>query len=135
MFFFRTALICGVGIALLPSDPAKQQALLETAGDKFSWAMTYCQRQPEQCTQAKVAWDGFVTKAQFGARLATDLVDRYAATPAAADEPEPEKLAPAPAKQQQKRPKPAVVEPIRVRIYKAPAAPANAADWDSFKQN
>jgi hypothetical protein len=130
MLLMRTALVCGVGVALLPSDPAKQQDLLAGAHDKVQWAMTYCDREPVQCKQAQQTWDGFVTKAQFGMRLAGEMADSYAASPPARD---PVQRLEAPVKQPVKRSKVPMttIEPLRVRTLEAPAAPAKR--WDSFQ--
>jgi hypothetical protein len=130
MLFMRTALVCGVAVALLPSDPAKQQALLAGAHQGLQWAMTYCDRQPAQCMQAQVTWDSFVTKAQFGLQLASEMADRYGSK---AEPPKKAEPAPVPVKQPARRTKAptTTIEPLRVRTLDAPAAPDKR--WDSFQ--
>ncbi len=73
MFLFRTALVVGIGVALMPSDPEKQQALVEGAREKTVWVMTYCDREPETCSKAGDMWSGFLAKAEFAGRLAAEV--------------------------------------------------------------
>ena len=73
MYLFRTAVVLGVAVALMPSDPAKQQALISTAREKTIWMMTYCDREPETCTQAQGAWSAFLAKAEFAGRLVGEI--------------------------------------------------------------
>ncbi len=138
MFFMRTALVVGTVVVLLPSDPDKQQALLASTHDKVVWAMTYCDREPAQCDQAKTAWDGFVSKAQFSAKLVGEMADRYAqsadAGTAGVEEPPPQLAETvAPLTQQPKaKTRTATLQPKPVRIYRAPAAPTTGT-WDQFQ--
>jgi hypothetical protein len=73
MFFFRTAMVVGVAIALMPSDPEKQQALIDSAREKTVWVMTYCDREPESCSKAGDMWSAFLAKAEFAGRLAAEV--------------------------------------------------------------
>lgn len=73
MFLFRTALVVGVGVALMPSDPEKQQALVDTAREKTVWVMTYCDREPETCSKAGDMWSAFLAKAEFAGRLTAEI--------------------------------------------------------------
>jgi hypothetical protein len=77
MYIIRTVAGVGLAVALLPSDPQGQEALLRNAQDKMTWVMTYCARQPEQCQQARDTWDATLIKAQFGMQLASELVQQY----------------------------------------------------------
>jgi hypothetical protein len=79
MSLFRTALVVGALIYCLPSDPTKQQALIRDAGDALSWGLTYCQRDPDTCAKAKVAFGDLGQKAKFGATLVGNLVEQWTA--------------------------------------------------------
>ncbi|MEZ5923894.1 MAG: hypothetical protein R3D57_05865 [Hyphomicrobiaceae bacterium] len=74
MFLFRAAVVAGIAIALMPSDPDRQQALIGSAREKAVWVMTYCDREPETCTQAGTAWSAFLAKAEFAGRLVAEIV-------------------------------------------------------------
>jgi hypothetical protein len=87
MSLFRTALVVGVLIYCLPSDPAKQQAIIRSAGDALSWGLTYCQRDPDTCAKAKVAFGDLGQKAKFGATLVGNLVEQWTARRDPAPEP------------------------------------------------
>ena len=39
----------------------------------MGWTMTFCDRNPDTCTQGRQAWAVFVKKAEFGGKLALDL--------------------------------------------------------------
>ena len=73
MLFFRTAVVAGIAIALMPSEPESQQALISSAREKAVWVMTYCDREPETCTTAGSAWSGFLAKAEFAGRLVAEI--------------------------------------------------------------
>ncbi|MFO1169340.1 MAG: hypothetical protein U1E49_00045 [Hyphomicrobiaceae bacterium] len=73
MYLFRTAVVLGIAVALMPSDPEKQQALISTAREKTVWVMTYCDREPDTCTQAQGAWSAFLAKAEFAGRLVGEV--------------------------------------------------------------
>lgn len=72
MGILRLGVIAAVGVALLPSDSEQQEILYNRAALAAHWTMTFCDRNPQTCTTAAEAWDGFRKKAQFGARLAYD---------------------------------------------------------------
>jgi hypothetical protein len=78
MYLFRAAVVVGLAVALMPSDPEKQQALLVSARDKTVWVMTYCDREPETCTQAEGAWSAFLAKAEFAGRLVGEIASYQA---------------------------------------------------------
>jgi hypothetical protein len=73
MFVFRTAVVVGIAIALMPSDPEKQQALIDGAREKTVWVMTYCDREPDNCSKAGDMWSAFLAKAEFAGRLAAEV--------------------------------------------------------------
>jgi hypothetical protein len=79
MSLFRTALVVGALIYCLPSDPARQQALIRDAGDALGWGLTYCQHDPDSCAKAKVAFGDLGQKAKFGAKLVGNLVEQWTA--------------------------------------------------------
>jgi len=77
MSLIRTALVLGVVIYALPTDPKKQQELVASASDTIVWGATYCQREPETCKQAGVALNTAVQKAKFGLALAADVASKW----------------------------------------------------------
>lgn len=74
MGVFRLAAIMAVGVALLPSDRDKQIELYDRAATAAKWTVTFCDRNADACTQASGLWDQFVKKAEFGAKLAYDVM-------------------------------------------------------------
>jgi hypothetical protein len=74
MGLIRLAAIAAVGIALLPSDREKQAELYSRAASAAHWTVTFCDRNGDTCTQASGLWDQFLKKAEFGAKLAYDVV-------------------------------------------------------------
>lgn len=77
MSLVRTALVLGVLVYAMPTDPQKQQALIHSASDTLVWAATYCDREPETCRQAGAVWSQVVLKAKFGVALASDLASKW----------------------------------------------------------
>jgi hypothetical protein len=153
MLFTRTAVAVGVAVALMPSDPEKQQALLASTQENVAWAATYCEREPDACDQAKAVWDGFVAKAQFGAQLAKELAGQYAEVKAgqaasdgaeagaqtamydASEQPPLEQVAyaePAPKPARPARARTTTLKPLPVKVHRAPAAP-DVKPWDQFQ--
>ena len=63
-----------MGIALLPAEREKQDHLYERAAAATQWAVTFCDRNEATCVQASNVWTQFVTKAEFGAKLAYDMM-------------------------------------------------------------
>lgn len=74
MGVFRLAAIAAVGIALLPSDREKQTELYGRAATAAKWTVTFCDRNADTCAQASTVWDLFLKKAEFGAKLAYDVI-------------------------------------------------------------
>ena len=74
MGLFRLGAIVAVGVALLPAERDKQDQLYERAAVAAKWTMTFCDRNAATCDHANTAWQTFVAKAEFGARLALDVV-------------------------------------------------------------
>lgn len=74
MSFFKTVVILGVGIALLPSDREQQRALTQTALAARTQASSFCDTRPNICLSRADAWDIFRAKAVFAYALGTELV-------------------------------------------------------------
>lgn len=78
MSIFKAGILVAVVVAVLPTDRAQQQALYDRAATAVHWTATFCDRNGTTCEQAGVLWDGFVTKAKFGAAMAYELAMRQA---------------------------------------------------------
>jgi hypothetical protein len=74
MFFIRVAFWLGVVVLLLPTDEQQQGRLYRTATTAVERATTFCDRNAKTCATAADAWSTFLKKAEFGARLAGDLL-------------------------------------------------------------
>jgi hypothetical protein len=74
MGLFRVAVVSAIVISLLPSDREQQDKLYERAANAAHWTMTFCDRNAATCAQAASLWDQFTAKAEFGARLAYDML-------------------------------------------------------------
>ena len=74
MGLLRTAAIIAVGVALLPSDREQQEQLYKRAASAATWAVTFCDRNGPTCEQGEKLWAQFVAKAEFGAKLAYDMI-------------------------------------------------------------
>jgi hypothetical protein len=74
MFFIRLAFWLGVVVLLLPADEQQQARLYGTATNAVERVTTFCDRNPRACTLGADAWATFLKKAEFGARLAGDLL-------------------------------------------------------------
>ena len=77
MSLIRTGLVLGAVVYAMPADTQKQAEMIRSTSDTLVWGLTYCDREPKTCEDAKVAWDGMVKKAQFGAALASDIAATY----------------------------------------------------------
>lgn len=95
MGIFRLAAVVAVGVSLLPADRESQERLYQRAASAASWTMTFCERNAAACTQASGLWSEFSKKAEFGAKLAFDVVR---------DNENGAALSPQPAAQQRTRP-------------------------------
>jgi hypothetical protein len=87
MFLIRTAFFLGLVIMLLPTDKATQIRLSRATGGALDQALTFCDRNAATCEKGAEAWAVFKSKAEFGGRLALDLLNTHAlggATPAEA---------------------------------------------------
>lgn len=74
MGLFRLALVVAVGVSLLPAEREKQDQLYERAASAANWTLTFCDRNAETCAKAGTFWAEFSKKAEFGAKLAYDVM-------------------------------------------------------------
>ena len=74
MFFIRTTLLLGLGVLVLPTDEASQARVTSGAKTAMTWSMTFCERNAGTCEQGRQAWAVFLKKAEFGAKMAFDLI-------------------------------------------------------------
>ena len=77
MSLIRTGLVIGAVIYMMPSDTKRQTELIHSASDTLVWGLTYCEREPATCDQAKATWQQVMIKAKFGAALASDLAGKW----------------------------------------------------------
>jgi hypothetical protein len=64
----------GLVVLLLPTDERQQARLYNTAVTAVERATTFCDRHAQACTVGAEVWAAFVKKAEFGARMAIDLI-------------------------------------------------------------
>lgn len=74
MLLIRTTVLLGLGVLVLPTDEASQVRFANTARGVMGWTMTFCDRNAGTCEQGRQAWAVFVKKAEFGAKMAIDLI-------------------------------------------------------------
>ena len=74
MFLIRTTLLLGLGVLVLPTDEASQARVYNGAKTAMSWTYTFCDRNPATCVHGREAWAVFVKKAEFGVKMAFDLI-------------------------------------------------------------
>ena len=107
MLFIRTTLLLGLGVLLLPTDQESQSRVYANAKTALHWTTTFCERNPQTCVQGQQAWGVFAEKAEFGFKMALDLMnDRNgpksptgsAPTPSGLTTPNPRQVAAAPTK-------------------------------------
>lgn len=77
MFLIRAAIVIGAVIMLLPTDEAQQAKVAGTAGAAVERATTFCERNAATCAAGGELWALFLKKAEFGARLAGNMVQDY----------------------------------------------------------
>jgi uncharacterized protein DUF5330 len=89
MFLIRVGFWVGLAVLLLPTDERQQARLYGTAVATVERVTTFCDRNAQACVAGAELWATFVKKAEFGARMAIDLVsssgrkDEDAASPRA----------------------------------------------------
>ena len=74
MFLIRVAFWLGLVVVLLPTDERQQARLYSAAVATVERVTTFCDRNTQACTAGAEFWATFVRKAEFGARIAVDLV-------------------------------------------------------------
>jgi hypothetical protein len=74
MFLLRMAFWLGLVVLLLPTDERQQARLYNTAVSAVERATTFCERHAQACVAGAEVWATFVKKAEFGARMAIDLM-------------------------------------------------------------
>lgn len=76
MGVLRLAAVVAIGVSLLPADREKQEQLYERAATAATWTLTFCDRNADTCEKAQALWTDFSAKAQFGAKLAYDVLTK-----------------------------------------------------------
>lgn len=66
MFLIRLAILLAFIGLLVPKDERKQAEMMATAKEAGQWAWTYCDRNAEQCVQAREIGRQAAAKAQDG---------------------------------------------------------------------
>jgi hypothetical protein len=74
MFLIRVGFWVGLAVLLLPTDERQQARLYSTAVTTVERVTTFCDRNAQACAAGAELWAVFVKKAEFGARMAIDLV-------------------------------------------------------------
>jgi hypothetical protein len=74
MFFIRSTLLLGLGVLVLPTDEASQARVASGARTAVHWTVTFCDRNADTCVKGREAWAVFVKKAEFGAKMAYDIM-------------------------------------------------------------
>ena len=74
MFLIRLAFWLGLVVVLLPTDERQQARLYGTTVATVERVVTFCERNAQTCAAGADFWATFVKKAEFGARIAVDLV-------------------------------------------------------------
>ncbi len=79
MAIVRNLVLLGAAVALLPTDQAQQARFYDQAASAVNWTLTFCDRNATVCNEGQELWATFVKKAEFGAGVAYDLVQRQIA--------------------------------------------------------
>ena len=75
MFLVRGAFWLGLAVLLLPTEEHKQAKLFNTASTAVERVVTFCDRNAATCQKGAEFWTIFVRKAEFGARLAMEIIN------------------------------------------------------------
>lgn len=89
MFLIRAAFWIGLLVLLLPTDETQQARLYTAASAAVERVTTFCDRNPKTCAVGSDVWASFLKKAEFGARMAFDLVTNRNSPSEATVKPEP----------------------------------------------
>lgn len=120
MFFIRTTLLLGLGVLVLPTDQASQARVTSATKTAMTWTLSFCDRNPATCVQGQQAWGVFVEKAQFGAKMAFEVISDHRAQTAAAQS--------TPANAQAGKHTPAAAGRLRTTLQPSDLAPAWRGD-------
>jgi hypothetical protein len=74
MFLIRMMFWLSLVVLVLPTDAQQQARLYQTAVATVERITTFCDRNAKACAAGAEAWSIFLKKAEFGARVAFDLV-------------------------------------------------------------
>src|SRR5262245_25068091 len=74
MFLIRAAFWIGLIVLLLPTDETQQARLYGTAAATVERVVTFCDRNAKTCEIGSEVWAAFLKKAEFGARMAFELI-------------------------------------------------------------
>ncbi len=77
MFLIRAAFGLAVIVMLLPADEAQQAKVTGQAGTVVERAATFCERNVNTCAAGAELWATFLKKAEFGAKLAGNMIQDY----------------------------------------------------------
>src|SRR5262249_25618653 len=74
MFLIRAAFWIGLVVLLLPTDEHQQARLYGAATTAVERVTTFCHRNAKTCEVGSQVWAAFLKKAEFGARMAFELI-------------------------------------------------------------
>jgi Family of unknown function (DUF5330) len=74
MFLIRAAFWTGLVVLLLPTDERQQARLFGAATTAVERVTTFCDRNARTCEVGSEVWAAFLKKAEFGARMAFELI-------------------------------------------------------------
>jgi hypothetical protein len=74
MFLIRVAFWIGLAVLLLPTDERQQARLYDTATTTVERVATFCDRNAQTCAAGAELWALFLKKAEFGGRMAVELI-------------------------------------------------------------
>ncbi len=77
MFLIRAAFGLAVVVMLLPADEAQQAKVTGQAGSVVERAASFCERNVNTCAAGAELWATFLKKAEFGAKLAGNMIQDY----------------------------------------------------------
>ena len=80
MFLIRVGFWVGLAVLLLPTDERQQARLYSTAVTTVERVTTFCDRNAQACAAGAELWAIFVKKAEFGARMAFELITNRGGT-------------------------------------------------------
>jgi hypothetical protein len=74
MFLIRVAFWVGLAVLLLPTDERQQARLYQTVAATVERVTTFCDRNAQTCATGAELWATFLKKAEFGGRMAVELI-------------------------------------------------------------